>query len=86
MHAAIKENVLMQLDHLRTYPAVAARLSKGDLTLHGWVYHIETGQILTFDPAQSRFVPMQDQMIAATSQRLSKQGAEEVPFQKTAAA
>ena len=86
MNATIKENVLMQLDHLRTYPAVAARLSKGDLTLHGWVYHIETGKILTFDPAQSRFVPMQNELIAATSQRLSKLDAEEVPYKKIAAA
>jgi carbonic anhydrase len=71
LNATIKENVLMQLDNLRTYPAVAARLTKGDLTLHGWVYHIESGQILAFDPAQSRFAPMTDRMIAATANRFS---------------
>jgi carbonic anhydrase len=71
LNATIKENVLMQLDNLRTYPAVAARMTKGDLTLHGWVYHIESGQILAFDPDQSRFVPMSERPVAAASQRYS---------------
>jgi carbonic anhydrase len=71
LNATIKENVLMQLDNLRTYPAVAARMTKGDLTLHGWVYHIESGQILAFDPDQSRFVPMSERPVAAVSQRPS---------------
>jgi carbonic anhydrase len=71
LNAAIKENVLMQLDNLRTYPAVAARLTKGDLTLHGWVYHIESGQVLAFDPSASRFVALTDKMIAAASRRFT---------------
>ena len=71
LNAAVKENVLTQIDNLRTYPAVAARLTKGDLTLHGWVYHIESGHLLAFDPEQSRFVPMSDRPAAAASQRFS---------------
>lgn len=71
LNATIKENVLMQLDNLRTYPAVAARMTKGELMLHGWVYHIESGQILAFDPEQSRFVPMGERSVAAVSQRFS---------------
>lgn len=71
LNAAIKENVLMQLENLRTYPVVAARLTRGDLELHGWVYNIESGQILAFDPQKSRFTPMGDQMIATSSRRLT---------------
>jgi carbonic anhydrase len=71
LNATIKENVLMQLENLRTYPAVAARLTRGDLALHGWVYHIESGQILAFDPAQSRFAPMADRMVAAAAHRFT---------------
>lgn len=74
LNAAIKENVLTQLDNLRTYPAVAARLTRGDLTLHGWVYHIESGQVLTFDPGQSRFVPMSERPVVEASQRFSAAG------------
>src|SRR5262245_22526216 len=58
LNAAIKENVLVQLDNLRTYPKVAALMAKGTLTLHGWIYEIESGQILAYDPQVSHFVPI----------------------------
>jgi carbonic anhydrase len=54
--AAVEENVLVQLEHLRTLPAVAARLVRGDLHLHGWVYKIETGEVFAYDPAAGQFV------------------------------
>ncbi len=72
LNATIKENVLMQLENIRTYPVVAARLAKGALTLHAWVYHIETGQILAYDPELSRFAPISlDQLKPAISQRMT---------------
>jgi carbonic anhydrase len=58
LNATIKENVLVQLDNLRTYPKVAALMAKGELTLHGWIYEIESGQILAYDPQLSHFVPI----------------------------
>ena len=72
LNATIKENVLMQLDNIRTYPAVAAGLVKGSLTLHAWVYHIESGQILAYDPKQTRFVPIADVgMTPAVARKMS---------------
>jgi carbonic anhydrase len=56
--ATIEENVLVQLEHLRTLPCVASRLSRGDLHLHGWVYKIETGEVFAFDPETGQFVPL----------------------------
>lgn len=56
--AAIKENVLVQLDHLRTLPAVAVRLGRGDIKLHAWVYEIETGQVYAFDAEDQAFHPL----------------------------
>ena len=66
LNAAIKENVLVQLDNLRTYPKVAALLAKGSLTLHGWIYEIESGQILAYDPQVSHFVPITSQLTLPT--------------------
>jgi carbonic anhydrase len=57
---AAQENVLVQLEHLRTHPAVAAGLARGDLKLHGWVYKIETGDVFAFDPATGQFVLITD--------------------------
>ncbi len=56
--AAVEENVLVQLENLRTHPAVAAALSQNHLTLHGWVYEIETGQVFAFDPQADQFLPL----------------------------
>lgn len=53
--ATAQENVLVQLDNLRTLPSVAAALSAGKLKLHGWVYKIETGEVFAFDPDQGQF-------------------------------
>jgi carbonic anhydrase len=58
LNVAIQENVLVQLENLRTYPAVAAGVSGGTLKLHAWVYKIETGQVFAFDPVQGQFVPL----------------------------
>lgn len=54
--ATIKENVLVQLDHLKTHPAVATRLRRGDLRLHGWVYSIGTGEVWVYDQEKKEFV------------------------------
>lgn len=56
--ATVEENVLVQLENLRTLPAVASRLVRGDLHLHGWVYKIETGEVFAFDLSSGQFVPL----------------------------
>ena len=58
MTATVEENVLVQLENLRTLPSVASRLVKGDLHLHGWVYKIETGEVFAYEPASGQFVPL----------------------------
>ena len=57
----IKENVLCQIDNLRTHPCVASGLAKGTLKLHGWVYKFETGDVYAFDPRAGKFVPVRHQ-------------------------
>ena len=58
--AAAEENVLVQLDHLRTIPAVATRLLTGDIKLHGWMYRFETAEVFEYDPGKKQFVPLDD--------------------------
>jgi carbonic anhydrase len=73
LNATIKENVLVQLDNLRTYPVVAARLAKGELTFHAWIYEIESGRILAYDPAVTHFAPVSLEGVArAMTQRVAK--------------
>ena len=56
--AAIEENVLVQLEHLQTHPAVAERLEDGRLALHGWVYKIETGEVFAYERERGQFLPL----------------------------
>lgn len=56
--ATVEENVLVQLENLRTLPAVASRLVRGDLHLHGWVYKIETGEVFAYDSTKEQFVSL----------------------------
>jgi carbonic anhydrase len=56
--AAVQENVLVQLDNLRTHPSVAKAVALGTLQLHGWVYILGTGVVLAYDDAAERFKPI----------------------------
>ncbi|HVJ84042.1 MAG TPA: carbonic anhydrase, partial [Caulifigura sp.] len=64
--AAIEENVLVQLENLRTLPCVKSRLVKGDLRLHGWVYKIETGEVFAYDRVDRQFVPLEQYRFPAS--------------------
>ncbi|MDV3350806.1 carbonic anhydrase [Leptolyngbyaceae cyanobacterium CCMR0082] len=52
----VAENVLTQIENLRTYPAVRSMLHRGNLSLHGWIYNINDGSILAYDAERHAFV------------------------------
>ena len=58
LNITIQENVLVQLENLRTHPAVAVAIASGSLKLHGWVYKFETGQVFTYSPQEGQFIPL----------------------------
>lgn len=55
----IEENVLLQLENLRTHPAVATAVARGDMHLHGWIYEFETGEVLVFHAETNAFLPIE---------------------------
>ena len=54
----VRENVIAQLNNIRTHPSVALALAQGRLALHGWVYDIETGSIAALDTTNNTFIPL----------------------------
>jgi carbonic anhydrase len=54
------ENVIAQLAHLRTHPAVAAAIAQGEMALHGWFVDINAGQVLGLDGETGGFEPLRD--------------------------
>jgi len=60
LETCVEENVLVQVENLRTHPAVLAALSRGKLKLHAWVYEIESGKVLAFDGCRGQYVPLEE--------------------------
>lgn len=48
--------VVLQLERLMDYPMVRRSVQAGQLTLHGWHYVIEEGEVHVFDAELGRFV------------------------------
>lgn len=73
MRLLLEQNVILQLQHLKTHPCVAARLAKGDLKLHGWIYDIRSGDVNAYDEQQQAFIPV-DQRYAEEVANLTPAG------------
>ncbi|HAZ75576.1 carbonic anhydrase [Pseudescherichia sp.] len=56
--AMVRENVIAQLANIQTHPSVRLALEEGRVTLHGWVYDIESGRIDAFDGRTGAFVSL----------------------------
>jgi carbonic anhydrase len=52
--------VVLQLERLMAYPMVREQVEAGALTLHGWHYVIEDGEVHVFDVREGRFVSAAD--------------------------
>jgi len=54
-----EENILQQIQHLKTHPVVASRLAAGQLQLHAWMYDIESGGMCCSDGKNRSFEPLE---------------------------
>jgi len=55
-----KLNVRLQLDRLSAHPKVQTQHRAGALQLHGWYYQIDTGEVQAWEPAENRWVAVQE--------------------------
>jgi len=55
VRAVSLENIVVQIAHLRTHPAVATGIARGEINLHGWFFDIRAGQVLALDGVSGRF-------------------------------
>jgi carbonic anhydrase len=53
-----EENVLLQLQHLRTHPSVAGAMAREELTISGWVYDIGKGEVRISEDGGRVFEPV----------------------------
>jgi hypothetical protein len=55
----VEENVLVQLEQVRTHPSVATALARKELNIHGWVGRLETGQVFAYRPDREQYLPVE---------------------------
>ena len=53
-----EQNVLLQMQHLKTHPSVALAMSNGILTISGWIYCIGTGEVCVAQDGERTFTPI----------------------------
>ena len=55
-----EQNVLLQLQHLRTHPSVASAIALGELSVSGWVYDIARGEVRIAENSTGAFAPVEE--------------------------
>lgn len=63
LNLAIERNVLLQLEHIKSYSFVTEALAADRLRLHGWMYYLESGQVTVHVPGKERFAPLTQAML-----------------------
>jgi carbonic anhydrase len=54
--AIVERNVILQLQHVQSYPFILEALEANRLELHGWVYYLRRRLVSAYDPALDKFV------------------------------
>lgn len=58
LHRVERRSIVLQLEHLLSFPMVKSRVERGALFLHGWHYDIGQGSVQVLDVASGEFVPL----------------------------
>ncbi len=53
-----EENVLVQMENLRTYPVVRKAAREGRLHVHAWYFEIATGNVYRYSPEKGEYEPI----------------------------
>jgi carbonic anhydrase len=59
---AAKNNALIQIDHLKTYPLVRKQLEENKIRIHAWFYNIGTGDVERWDEKSKKFILVGENM------------------------
>ena len=61
----VEENVLVQVQNLKTHPAVSTALKEGRLLISGWVYDFRDGDIRIYSLSRENFISVRELGAAA---------------------
>jgi len=55
-----KLSVIKQIENILTYPNIKKKFENGNISIHGWYYYIETGNIEYYNADSYKFLPLND--------------------------
>jgi len=55
---AEKANIKFQIENLLTYPSIKERVESENLSIHGWYFKIESGEIEYYDKERDEFISL----------------------------
>jgi len=55
-------NVVLQIEHLKTYPIVQERLKTKKLNLHGWWFELKQAEVYAYEETIKKFVLIDDEV------------------------
>jgi carbonic anhydrase len=59
-------NVLLQVEHLKTYPGVRERLESKQLRIHAWWFELHSATVYTYEPSLERFIIIDQEYVKKT--------------------
>lgn len=63
-------NVLLQIEHIKSYPAVQKRIDEGSLSIHAWWFDIAKADVYAYDKQLKRFVIIDEESVNRFLQQL----------------
>lgn len=65
-----QQNVLQQIEHLKSYPIVQEKISQGELQLHAWWFELSTAFVYAYEESMSQFILIDEEEAARIMSRL----------------
>lgn len=66
-----QRNVLLQIEHMKTYPVVRERLANKTLRIHGWWFELSTANVYTYEEEIDKFTIINTEAAQRIIERLS---------------
>lgn len=65
-------NVLLQIEHVKSYPMVKKRIEEGSLSVHGWWFDIARADVYAYEDVFKKFVLIDEEEAERIISRLTK--------------
>lgn len=65
-------NVLLQIEHLKTYPSIQTRLHEGTLKIHGWWFELGHADVFAYEESVHTFVLIDEEEAERIIERIHR--------------